>query len=115
MLKIGQLYLDGGRWQGRQVLSESWVRDSFGKYGRLEPLDRNGNEYGYLWWHESYQVGGRKIASVEARGNGGQYIFVVPGLEAVAVITSGNYRGGLTMTRQPQRIFERYLLPALVH
>ncbi len=114
MLKIGQLYLDGGKWQGEQILSEKWVDESFGKYGRLEPLDRNGNEYGYLWWHETYEVGDTVIASVEARGNGGQYIFVVPELNVVAVITAGNYRGGLEMTRQSQRIFANYVLPALV-
>ena len=53
--------------------------------------------------------------AIEARGNGGQYIFVVPELDLVAVITSGNYRGGLEMTRQPQRIFQRYILAAFVH
>jgi len=114
MLKYGQLYLDKGRWLGQQVLSEEWIGKSFGKYGRLEPLDRNGNEYGYLWWHEVYRVNGNSIASIEARGNGGQYVFVIPQLDVTAVITSGNYRGGLTMTRQPQRIFERYILPALL-
>ncbi len=114
MLKIGQLYLDGGKWQGKQILSEAWVEESFQVYGRLEPLDRNGNPYGYLWWHEEYHVGDRSIASVEARGNGGQYIFVVPELDVVAVITAGNYRGGLEMTRQSQRIFADYVLPSLV-
>jgi CubicO group peptidase (beta-lactamase class C family) len=113
MLKFGQMYLDHGRWLGRRVLSDSWVRESFGMYGRLEPLARNGNEYGYLWWHEVYDAGGQPVASVEARGHGGQYIFVVPGLDTVVVITSGNYGGGLEMTRQPQHIFRRYLLPAL--
>lgn len=115
MLKLGQIYLDDGQWQGRRILPKEWVDESFGKYGRLEPLDRNGNEYGYLWWHENYQVNGKTLASVEARGNGGQYIFVVPALDLVTVITSGNYRGGLELTRQPQRIFERYVLPASVH
>lgn len=115
MLKIGQMYLDGGQWHGQQVLSNSWVTESFAKYGRLEPLDRNGNEYGYLWWHETYDVSDKEIASIEARGNGGQYIFVIPDLAVVAVITSGNYRGGLEMTRQPQRILQRYLLPAVMN
>lgn len=114
MLKIGQLYLDGGRWRGTQILSEEWVSDSFGKYGQLEPIDRNGNQYGYLWWHETYKVGDNVIASIEARGNGGQYIFVVPEFDVVAVITAGNYRGGLEMTRQSQRILASYVLPAFV-
>jgi CubicO group peptidase (beta-lactamase class C family) len=114
MLKYAQMYLDGGRWQGRQILSESWIKETFAKYGRLEPLDRNGNYYGYLWWHEEYEVNDETIASIEARGNGGQYIFIVPELDMVAVITAGNYRGGLAMTRQPQTIFEQYVLPAIV-
>jgi CubicO group peptidase (beta-lactamase class C family) len=114
MLKIGQLYLDGGLWKGERILSASWVDESFGQYGPLEPLDRNGNQYGYLWWHENYEVGDRTIATIEARGNGGQYIIVVPSLEVVAVLTAGNYRGGLEMTRQSQRIFMNFVLPALV-
>jgi len=52
----------------------------------------------------------RTIATVEARGNGGQYIFVAPELDLVVVITSGNFRTGLT--RQPEEIMRRYVLPA---
>ncbi len=110
MLKIGQLYLNGGTWNGRRILSQEWVDESWGKYGRLEPLDRNGHQYGYLWWHHQYTVGDRTIATVEARGNGGQYIFVAPELDLVVVITSGNFRTGLT--RQPEKIMRRYVLPA---
>ncbi len=113
MLKYGQMYLDGGRWLGRQLLSESWVDESFGKYGRLAPLKRNGNQYGYLWWHHQYEIDSKTIDSIEARGNGGQYIFVVPAIGLVAVVTSGNYRTGLT--RQPQTIFEQYILPAVLN
>ncbi len=110
MAKYGQLYLAGGIWRGRRILSEEWIRESWGKYGRLAPLDRNGHQYGYLWWHHRYQVGDRIIETVEARGMGGQYIFVVPSLELVAVITSGNYRTG--KTRQPEEILRRFILPA---
>jgi len=112
MAKYGQLYLDGGVWQGRRILSEDWVRESWGRYGRLAPLDRNGHQYGYLWWHHMYEVGGRTIETVEARGNGGQYIFVVPTLDLVVVITAGNFRTG--QTRQPEEILRRYILPAVV-
>jgi CubicO group peptidase (beta-lactamase class C family) len=112
MAKFGQLYLDGGVWQGERVLSEEWVRESTGKYGRLLPLDRNGHQYGYLWWHHQYQVGDRVVETIEARGNGGQYIFVVPELELVAVITSGNFRNG--RTRQPEAILQRFILPAAI-
>ena len=66
----------------------------------------------YLWWHHRYEIDGRTIETVEARGNGGQYVFVVPTLELVVVITAGNYRGGLRMTRQPEEILRRYVLPS---
>jgi len=45
-------------------------------------------------------------------GAGGQYIFVVPSLNAVVVITSGNFRNG--KTQQPELIFEQYILPELL-
>ncbi len=112
MAKYGQLYLDGGIWQRRRLLSEDWVRESWGRYGRLAPLDRNGHEDGYLWWHHKYPVGERTIETVEARGNGGQYIFVVPTLDMVVVITAGNFRTG--RTRQFEEIMRRYILPAVV-
>jgi CubicO group peptidase (beta-lactamase class C family) len=112
MLTYGQLYLNGGVWEGKRILPERWIEASWGRYGRLEPLDRNGHEYGYLWWHHRYQIDGRTIETLEARGNGGQYVFVVPALDLVAVITAGNYRGGLRMTRQPEEILRRYVLPS---
>ncbi|MEJ2340332.1 MAG: serine hydrolase [Gemmatimonadales bacterium] len=112
MAKFGQLYLDGGVWQGQRLLSEAWIRESWGRYGRLAPLDRNGHEYGYLWWHHQYPVGNVIIETVEARGNGGQYIFVVPSLDLVVVITSGNFRTG--KTRQPEEIMRRFVLPAVL-
>ena len=112
MLKYGQLYLDGGTWNGRQILSSEWIEESWEKYGRLEPIDRNGHEYGYLWWHHVYEVGDVSIATVEARGNGGQYVFVVPSLEMVVVITSGNFRNG--RLRQPEEIMRKWILPAAV-
>jgi len=112
MAKYGQLYLDGGLWQGRRVLDEGWIDESWGRYGRLAPLDRNGHQYGYLWWHHQYDVGERTIETIEARGNGGQYIFVVPSLDLVVVITSGNFRNG--RTREPEDIMRRFVLPAVL-
>lgn len=110
MLKFGELYLNKGKWKSERVLSKKWVKDSFKNYHNLENVpDKNG--YGYLWWHNTYQVNGKNIKTVEARGAGGQYIFVIPCLKTVVVITSGNYRNG--KTQQPELIFEKYILPYL--
>ena len=110
MLKFGELYLNKGKWNGKRVLSREWIKNSFKNYRVLENTeDKNG--YGYLWWHNTYQVGNKTIKSIEARGVGGQYIFILPDLYTVVVITSGNYRNG--KTQQPERILEKYILPNL--
>lgn len=110
MLKFGELYLNNGKRKGKRILSKKWAKNSFKYYRNLENVpDKNG--YGYLWWHNTYQVNGENIESIEARGAGGQYIFVIPCLKTVTVITSGNYRNG--KTQQPELIFEKYILPYL--
>ena len=70
------------------------------------------NGYGYLWWHHTYQSKGKTIKTVEAIGNGGQYIFLIPSLNSVVVITSGNYNS--RKGQQPEEIFESYILPKLM-
>lgn len=110
MLKFGELYLNEGQWNSKRILSKNWVKDSFTNYRVLENTkDKNG--YGYLWWHHTYEVNGKSIASIEARGAGGQYIFVIPSLKTVVVITSGNFRNG--KTQQPEMILKNYILPYL--
>ncbi|MCB0684382.1 MAG: serine hydrolase, partial [Saprospiraceae bacterium] len=106
--KFGQLYLNKGSWNGKEILSQQWVDKSFDKHDVLENT-RDKNEYGYLFWHKTYDVKGKKIESIEARGSGGQYLFIIPEYEVVAVITSGNYRNGKGF--QPEKIMERYILP----
>jgi CubicO group peptidase (beta-lactamase class C family) len=111
MLKFGQLYLNGGKWKGKQIIPEYWVDLSFQKYAQLQDV-KDKNEYGYQWWHKTYIVDNTEIESIEARGNGGQYIFVIPELESTVVITSGNFRNR-SLLQQPERILEEYLLPAI--
>ncbi|MBL4707863.1 MAG: serine hydrolase [Flavobacteriales bacterium] len=111
MLKFGQLYLNKGKWRNKRILSKKWIENSFKNYLNLEnTIDKNG--YGYLWWHHTYTINGRELKSVEARGAGGQYIFVIPKLKVVAVITSGNYRN--KKGQQPEKILDMYILPILM-
>lgn len=109
-MKFGELYLNKGKLNGQQILSEDWIKNSFKNYHVLENTEGK-NGYGYLWWHNTYNVNGQSIKSYEARGAGGQYIFVIPELTAVVVLTSGNYRNG--KTQQPELILEKYIMPYL--
>lgn len=112
LLKFGQLYLNKGLWNGKQIISEAWVAESFEKHVQLQDV-RDKNQYGYLWWHDTYLINGKTIAANEARGAGGQFIFVIPALEAVVVITSGNFRNG--KGNQPRDILKEFLLPAMLN
>lgn len=79
MLKFGQLYLDGGRWNGQQVVPEAWVRTS------TEYLVRSpAGGYGYHWWI----VDGHGHAAFAAFGYAGQLIEVVPDLRLVVVASA---------------------------
>ena len=111
MAKIGALMLQGGRWHGRQIVSEAWVkasttpRVSTGRSPRmLAP------EYGYHWWLGAFRVGDRVVTSYSARGRGGQFIFVFPDLHLVAVFTGWNPNA---LEDQPLEMLQHYILPAV--
>ncbi len=112
LLKFGQLYLNKGQWKGQQIIPEDWVAESFEKHVQLQDV-RDKNLYGYQWWHDTYLVNGRAIKTIEARGAGGQFIFVIPDLESVIVITSGNFRN--RKGNQPRDILKEFLLPAILN
>lgn len=111
MMKFGELFLKNGRYGNETIISQQWIKNSFNDYRKLENVPEQ-NGYGYLWWHHAYKINGKLIESIEARGNGGQYIFVVPELDVVVAITSGNFRSG--KTQQPEFILEKYILPAIL-
>lgn len=86
MIKFGELYLHQGREGGRQIVPQSWVEESF--VPRTQSR-RSGKLYGYGWWLE--EMAGQRTAF--AWGFGGQYIFVIPGLDAVVVTTASENPG----------------------
>lgn len=111
MLKIGQLYLNGGTWEGQRVLAADWVADSWKAHTTLANTEQK-NQYGYFWWQRYYDYRGKRLVAHEARGAGGQYISVIPDLDLVVVATSGNFRNGRFW--QPEEIIEKFVLPALI-
>jgi CubicO group peptidase (beta-lactamase class C family) len=86
-LKLGQVYLSGGTWNGRRIVSQKWVDLSTHRYSEYSP------EHGYgLSWHLfQITVGGREYSEFEAEGNGGQVVSVVPELDLTVLFTTGNY------------------------
>lgn len=65
MAKIGQLYLNGGMWEDRQIVSQKWIDESTVEHSRWK---RRNLPYGYLWWvnEDGYA----------AMGDGGNTIYI---------------------------------------
>jgi CubicO group peptidase (beta-lactamase class C family) len=88
MLKIGQLVLQKGKWNGHQIVSEAWIAESIRPRTRVIGAPE---DYGYLWWSTKFQHKDRQVPVYFAIGNGGQYIFVIPELDLVAVFTGNHF------------------------
>ena len=84
LAKIGYLYLHDGNWNGKQIVSKEWVKESLTPY-----IDagsgRPGSEfrYGFKWW--LYPLNGRFVWM--ARGFGGQRLMVFPQENLIGVFT----------------------------
>ncbi|HUK20244.1 MAG TPA: serine hydrolase [Gemmatimonadales bacterium] len=87
LLKIGQLYLDLGVWNGRRIVPKRWVEQSTDR----QIATSNGGSDGYAWHRYMLHTGTRDYKEYEANGNGGQLLMVVPELDMVIVFTAGNY------------------------
>ena len=84
--KLGQLYLNKGRWGDVQVVPESWVRESFKMHVDLTQPGQPPSGYGYLWWVWAPDPRGKTGEYVyAARGRFGQYVIVVPEHDMVVV------------------------------
>ena len=110
MAKIGLLFLNKGNWKGRQIVSSEWVNESTKSHVNAFFA---GSEYGYQWWHGEKAIGNRTIGVFYAAGHGGQYIFVCPSLDLVAVFTSKVYGNPLGVAR-PQVMMADHIIPAIV-
>jgi CubicO group peptidase (beta-lactamase class C family) len=110
MLKLGILFADGGRWDGRQIISESWVNASLAEHSYVDNVS-----YGYFWWrpwlHVETPIGSQHVYLVAAQGNGGQKIYLVPQYDLVAVFTGGGYNAEST---PPNTIMAEIILPTLI-
>ena len=83
--KFGQLFLQGGTWQGRQLIPASWVKEST----RMEVPTSPGS-YAYFWWMSSPDG---KHSHYYAYGNLGQYLYVVPEQQLLFVRFGTGYGG----------------------
>lgn len=91
MAKIGELFLHGGVYRGKQVVSASWVRMSLSSIVPTGAVDPYADAYGYMWYTKRHEIRGRSVLVHFASGNGGNKIYIVPELATVIAITSSAY------------------------
>jgi hypothetical protein len=93
LARVGLLFQRSGRWKDQQVLTKPWIEAATRSHG---------DDYGYHWWSDD--------GAFSARGRGGQYLYVHPGLELVIVTTGSMGPEGESRLGE---LLKTRLLPAL--
>ncbi|MBL8174382.1 MAG: serine hydrolase [Bryobacterales bacterium] len=73
LARFGLLFLNNGKWNGKQVVPEAWVAESTRSYSDASTY--GGDGYGYMWWVDRH--------GYSARGAGGHYLYVIPAMRLV--------------------------------
>jgi CubicO group peptidase (beta-lactamase class C family) len=124
LLKVGQMYLDGGIWNGRRVVPARWVQLSTAPHVDVTPAttglseDEFSNFYlrahdSFAWHLNTLKAGERSYRTYGATGNGGQLLIVVPEADLAVVFTGGNYGQGGVWLRWAQQIVGDKIIPAI--
>ena len=109
LLKIGQLYLNNGKWNNEQIISEEFVKNSTEPHAEVGMFDY---EYGYLWWLSEFGKDQKEKAYFMS-GTGGNKIAVFPGLDLVVVLTSTYFNGGMESHNQTTKLLDEYIVPEI--
>jgi CubicO group peptidase (beta-lactamase class C family) len=106
-MKLGQLYLGGGMWNGKRLLGAEFAARA------TEPLfEVRERHYGYLWWVIDYPYKGGSVKAFFAGGNGGQVVIAIPELDLLVTFFAGNYNDRVLYRMQDEFVPD-YILPAV--
>ena len=108
LFKLGQLYANGGIWEGKRIVPEKWVQASVAPHAQVD----DETNYGYLWWLKGFTANGSKYDAYLMQGTGGNKVAVFPKLDTVVVITTTNYqvRGAHQLS---DKLLTDFILPAV--
>lgn len=105
MLKWGMLVLDGGAWNDQQLIPEAFVERATDRIY----INKQDTAYGFFWWRQNVEAGGKTHDQKSGRGAGGQFIQIYPDLGLVIVITGHQEGMGKMLTEAPARIVPSFL------
>ena len=89
IMKLGQLVLDEGKWEGEQVISKSWIKESTALRLPISELNKQAG-YGYQWWRGACTVDKKTLPVIFAAGYGGQVLYIIPDLNLVVLTLHHN-------------------------
>lgn len=113
LLKFGLLYLNDGKYGNIQVIDSEWVNESlkpFIQRPEFTNLKIKEGGYGYMFWTYTDTIKGKQIEVVEAKGNGGQSIFICKPLNLIVVTTGGNFN---KVDDNPYRMLTKFVIPSI--
>ncbi|BAV06565.1 CubicO group peptidase, beta-lactamase class C family [Filimonas lacunae] len=121
MIKIGQMVLQKGWWNGRRIVSAAWLKKStstpvpipdfsFAKFSKSAVTIPQPTYYGYYWYKEEIRTKNFQENVLFASGNGGQYIMLIERLGIVIVFTQGNYQSW--KAKKAFDLLARFIIPA---
>jgi CubicO group peptidase (beta-lactamase class C family) len=108
LAKLGQLVLNRGMWDGKQVVSAAWIDASITPQIQGPQL----YFYGYQWWLGRSLVNGHQVDWAVGYGLGGQRLFILPQLDMVVLVMAGLYRSDM-QSLGPLIALNRYVLAAV--
>ncbi|MDX1939745.1 MAG: serine hydrolase [Saprospiraceae bacterium] len=88
LARFGHLYLNEGKWKGKQIIPKDWVAKSTSAYTKDTDRFQNFGSYGLLWW--TMEIDG--VKTFYASGAGGQRVYIIPELDMVIAHLSNNYQ-----------------------
>lgn len=120
MAKIGQLVLNKGIWQNKQIISRKWIDESTKPITKIEDFSNvaiaktkdvlpQPTYYGYYWYNEKMRTDKFSYNVVFASGNGGQYIMIIDELDLVVAFTGNSF--GSWKSKYPFEVLIKNILP----
>jgi CubicO group peptidase (beta-lactamase class C family) len=113
--KLALLYANNGRWNGRQLIPEAWLDEATRPHVEVfsgEPDDPVSVAYGYQWWLVDLPTTHDPVKMIQAAGNGGQNILILPTLDLVFITFAGIY-GQADQSVFAEELLEKFIIPAL--
>lgn len=102
LARFGLMMLSGGKWNGRQIVNSSWIKEITSEYSTLAEVSGLSGDfsYGYMWW--LFDDNGRRVqqnslyhSGYMAQGAGGKYLAILPEVDLVIAYKNADNNGNL--------------------